>query len=121
MAAQDFIDQLRQLGYVVIERGGDRIEFVYKVETGKFAGQIIQLGFEVPGDFPLTPPSGPHLSPRLLPITNGGGSHPTGAIHPSNNFGPEWEYWSRPLKHWAETKRTVRDVLAHVRHLFDTQ
>lgn len=121
MAGSDFISQLRALGYSVTELGGNRVAFPYTVETGKFAGQLIQLGFVVPGDFPLSPPSGPHISPRLLPITNGGGTHPTGAIHPSQEFGADWEYWSRPLKHWQTTQRKAHDVLAHIRHLFDTQ
>lgn len=120
MAARDFIDQIRLLGYEVTERGGGRVSFPYLVESGKFAGQAIQLGFVAPGDFPVSPPSGPHVSPRLLPLANGG-THPAGCIQASNDFGPDWEYWSRPLKHWGETKRTVRDVVVHVHHLFDTQ
>jgi hypothetical protein len=120
MAAKEFIDQLRQLGYEVTEHGGGRISFLYVVESGRFAGQTIQLGFVAPGDFPASSPSGPHVSPRLLPLANGG-THPAGCIQASDEFGPDCKYWSRPLKHWAKTKRSVSDVMVHIRHLFDSQ
>jgi hypothetical protein len=120
MAYKDFVDGLKALGYDVRELGNNKVEFPYEIPCGKFAGQQIQLGFNGPPDFPLTPPSGPHISPQLLPITGGGGAHPRGGVHQSD-FGPTWEYWSRPLSHWPQTRRTVRDVMAHVHHLFDTQ
>jgi hypothetical protein len=46
-------------------------------------------------------------------------AHPNCGVHESP-FGGEWQYWSWPLSYWAQTKRKVRDVLAHVHHLFDT-
>jgi hypothetical protein len=98
--------------------GGGRVAFAYTILTGRFAEQQVKVGFQVPGDFPVTPPSGPHISPRLLP-NQPGGAHPTGGIHDSP-FGSEWHYWSRPMPNWTTTKRTVKDVLAHIRHLFDT-
>lgn len=120
MARADFIEQLRQLGFEAQDLGDGRVAFPYEIQLGKFAGQTVKLGFVVGEDFPLNPPSGPHVSPRLLPI-NPGGQHPAGGVNESPAFGPDWEYWSRPIKHWAETKRTARDVLAHVKRLFDTQ
>src|SRR2546422_880083 len=119
MPPKDFIDELKRLGFNVLEHGPDRVAFPYMVESGRFAGQTIQLGFIVPGDWNLSPPSGPHISPRLLPLQSGG-AHPSGGVHDSP-FGAEWQYWSRPIQHWAQTGRTVKDVIAHIRHLFDTQ
>jgi hypothetical protein len=121
MAYQDFVDGLRALGYEVEERGANRITFLYPVPVGKFAGQTITVGYEVPGDFPANPPSGPHIKPRLHPISGGNGSHPLGGIHEREAFGPEFQYWSRPMHHWATTKRTVKDVIAFLHKLFDTQ
>jgi hypothetical protein len=120
MAVQDFIDGLRNLGFEVRDLGSNRVAFPYIVPCGRFGDHAIELGFVVPSDFPLNPPGGPHVSPQLLPISGGGGAHPTGGVHASD-FGPTWEYWSRPLSHWPSTARSVRDVMAHVRHLFDTQ
>jgi len=120
MAAADFVDQLKSLGFDVTEHGDGKVSVRYVVESGKFVGTSIRLGFAIPGDFPLNPPSGPHISPRLLPMNNQGGPHPTHGIHDSP-FGADWQYWSRPMPNWADTKRSVRDVMAHVRHLFDTQ
>lgn len=119
MSRVDFIEQLKALGLEVHDLGDGKVYFNYTIVTGKFAGKEVKLGFQIPQDFPLTPPSGPHISPRLLP-NKSGGSHPEGGIQDSP-FGPDWHYWSRPIKdHWPLTKRTVKDVLAHVRHLFDT-
>lgn len=121
MAAKEFIDGLRALRYDVTERDANRVTFLYPVEVGKFAGQIVTIGYDVPGDFPLNAPGGPHVSPKLLPVTGGGGSHPSGAVHESPGFGPDFEYWSRPMHHWANTKRRVTDVLAYLHRLFETQ
>ena len=120
MGYQEFVNELRDLGLVVTEFPDGRVSFPYRVESGPFAGREVHIGFVVPQDFPVNPPGGPHISPRLLPITGGGGAHPAGGVLVSD-FGPDWEYWSRPLSHWATTKRTVKDVIAHVRHLFDSQ
>lgn len=119
MAQADFAEQLKTMGHEVQDHGDSKVSIPYVVPLGKFAGREIRLGFVVPGDFNITPPSGPHVSPELLPRVSGG-THPSGGIHESP-FGGGWQYWSRPLSHWAQTNRTVKDVLAHVRHLFDTQ
>jgi hypothetical protein len=120
MPKAEFVKELKELGYDVNELDGDRVWFPYQIPTGRLSGQEIKLGFVVPGDFNLNPPSGPHVSPRLLPMNPTQGPHPARGIHESAQFGPEWQYWSRPLSHWAQTKRQVRDVMAHIRHLFDT-
>lgn len=105
--------------YQVETAGEDRVSFPYTIPVGPLTGREIRLGFLVPGDFPLTPPSGPHVSARLHPLQSGG-SHPNGGILDSS-FGPDWQYWSRPHPNWASTDRTVRAYLAHVRQLFATQ
>jgi len=120
MANAEFVRQLREFGYDVQELDGDKVWFPYEIPCGRLATTKIKLGFVVPADFNLTPPSGPHVSPRLLPINASPGTHPNCGIHESPHFGAEWQYWSRPLNHWAQTKRTVRDVMAHINHLFDT-
>lgn len=119
MAQADFLKQLKDLGYCATELASGRIVFPYTIASGKFAGQKVRLGFDVPGDFNLTPPSGPHISPRFHP-NKSGGVHPDGGIQDSP-FGPEWHYWSRPISHWNQSERDVRVVMAHIRHLFDIQ
>lgn len=119
MPRQNFIDELRALGFDPIDHGDGRISFPFVIPTGKFAGTEIQLGFKVGEDFSVTPPGGPHMKPGLLPLASGG-THPSGGIHPSE-FGPDWQYWSRPFPRWNETNRTVKAYMAHIRHLFDTQ
>lgn len=41
MARQDFIDQLRALGYTVEDRGENRLAFQYTIPVGKFATKEI--------------------------------------------------------------------------------
>jgi len=119
MARSDFTDQLRSHGYDPVELGDGKVAFDYIIPVGQFAGKTIKLGFIVGEDFSLNPPSGPHVSPELLP-RQAGGSHPSGGIHESQ-FGNGWQYWSRPFPNWNRTDRTVRAYMSHIRHLFDTQ
>ncbi len=123
-----FIEGLRDLGYnpVALEGHPDHIVIDYEVQSGKFAGKHVRHGFIVPGDFPMTPPTGPHVSPEIHP-EKGEGQHPTGAIHKTHsvNFvqkaGGPWQYWSRPFPNWAESKRKVAVYMSHVAKLWETQ
>ena len=89
----------------------------HDVATGRFAGQHIRLGFEVPPDFPRTPPHGPHFSPCLLPANPSVKTHPD-RVH-NSNLGAEWRHWSRDFTHWRG-KEGVAGYLAFVAHLFAT-
>ena len=122
MSRQDFIDQLQKLGLQVQRIADDRVSFPYEIPVGRFAGQVIQLGFVVQDDFPLNPPaSGPHISPHLLPLNNQSQSHPEGGIHKSDPFGTDWQYWSRPHKDWQTTDRSAKAYMAFIRRLFESQ
>jgi hypothetical protein len=114
----EFARQLREMGFQVSEEETDRVRFAWVVPSGPHMGRELALGFVVAGDFPLTPPSGPHVSVRLFP-NRSGGEHPTGGVHDSP-FGSDWMYLSRPFLGWQASKQTVKDYMAHVRHLFDT-
>ncbi len=120
MGRQDFINQLTALGYEVEDLGNSKVAFNYVIPIGRLAEQRIKLGFLVAEDFPATPPSGPHVSPRLLPLNTTVKTHPNGGIHESKQFGPEWEYWSRPFHEWPRTDHTVRTYMAFIRRLFET-
>lgn len=119
MAYSDFVRQLGDLRLPFTDRGSNRVEVPYVVPIGRFKGTSITLGFEVPGDFPNSPPGGPHIKPRLLPLNPGASGHP-GRVAESP-FGPDWEYWSRPYEGWAGSDHSVRSYMAHVRRLFVTQ
>lgn len=92
------------LGLQGVARDGDRVLFTLVVPAGTLVGQERRIGVDVPPDFPLTPPPGPHVSP---PTT-----HPAGAVHASA-LGPDFVYWSRPATKWAEDRSTR----AWVRHV----
>ena len=135
VATQAFMAQLEEMGYEpeLLNGGaalaGDVLVFEYQVEAGPLAGERVKLALRPPPDFPMTPPGGPLVSPRVLPINpNQGSGHPRGAVHVAetgglSDPGGDWEYWSRPFPTppgWASTKRDVRAYMGHVRTLFAT-
>ncbi|MES2434860.1 MAG: hypothetical protein V4586_13680 [Pseudomonadota bacterium] len=120
---ENFKSGLAALGYTAAEVGDGNLAFKYVVEVGRLKGQVVTLGFNVPPDFPVTPPSGPHVKPHIHSM-QGGGVHPTGGVHPSSGYSglpDDFQYWSRPFPGWNETRKTVADYLAFVRHLWATQ
>ena len=80
----------------------DIVAFPYEIEVGPLAGETIMLAFKVPRDFGLAPPSGPLVSPHLMPITTAPAAatptapstRPAGGL---NDPGGTWQYWSRPF------------------------
>ena len=123
-----FMSGLRSLGLQPAKLPGrsDCVVFDYLVESGRFAGKSVRLGFIVPADFPNTPPTGPHVSPHLHAFCQGG-VHPTGGIHQQHavpfqaETGGQWQYWSRPFPGWAEERKTVAVYMSHIWRLWDTQ
>lgn len=108
MGSEELLTQLRKEGFDPVVLQGIAV-FDYTVELGTLASKQIRLGLAIPGDFPLTPPPGPHVSPRL--------GHPHGAVHVSP-LGADWEYWSRPCPSWSQCDRTVAAYMRHIRALF---
>jgi hypothetical protein len=112
---------LKELGYEVEDKGDNRLAFKYAIGAGRFKDQTITVGLEVPLDFNVTCPTGPHISPRLIPIS-GAMSNERSADSP--NFGAEWQYLSRPFgdqqKGWGRTNRTVKAYLRHIKRILET-
>jgi hypothetical protein len=121
MAARDFVEQLRALGYNPREPAAGLVEIDHQIPVGPRTGERIRLAFAIPPDFPLQPPSGPCVSPPLLPLhPDQSVGHPIGGVHPAPQLDENWQYWSRPFPGWQQTDRTVRAYMAHIRHLFAT-
>lgn len=115
----EFYRQLVELGFTPEKTDMDlRLFMEYTIPGGKFEGRVVKLGFEVPTDFPRSPPGGPHISPRLMPL-NSGAAHPDRAAE--SGFGGDWLYLSRPYPNgqW-KGKKGVAEYLAYVDHLFIT-
>src|SRR5689334_16121311 len=109
MAATDFLEQLRGLGFEPSDIGSGRIVVPYVVESGKFAGHPIRLGFTVADDYSLNPPGTLHVSPHLLPLHPSSDlGHPAGGVHANQSFDSTFQYWSRPLQHWQQSQRSAR-------------
>jgi hypothetical protein len=118
-----FIQGLKELGHEPEEdRGDNRVVFKYGIAAGRFQGQTIFVGIEVPTDFNVTCPTGPHISPRLIPINPNGAGNDRAAESP--NFGLDWEYLSRPFRDqregWNRTSRDVKAYMRHVKHILET-
>jgi hypothetical protein len=117
-----FKEGLKQLGYDPEDRGDNRLAFKHPIAAGRFQGQTILVGIEVPSDFNVTCPTGPHISPRLIPINPSGVGNDRAAESP--NFGADWEYLSRPFRDqregWNRTSRDVKAYLRHVKYILET-
>jgi len=116
MATDTFREGLEALGYTVELKDTDKVIIPLTIAEGRFSNQNIRVGFQVPGDFPMSSPSGPHIAPRLIPISNAQ-DHTRAAESPP--FGAEWLYLSRPFSQWAH-KRTVKRYMEYVTHLLNT-
>jgi hypothetical protein len=113
---QAFIEGLKALGHEPEDKGDNRVAFKYRIAAGRYADREITIGIEVPTDFNVTCPTGPHISPRLIPINPSGTANDRSADSPA--FGQEWQYLSRPfVDQQAGWNRTCRDVKAYLRHV----
>ncbi|MBV9871515.1 MAG: hypothetical protein JO214_12925 [Frankiaceae bacterium] len=108
MALADLQEALIAEGYAA-SITGDFVTFPYVVPVGAHAGTTVQIGLQAP-DFPINPPGGVHVSPRL--------QHPGDSAHHASTLGPAWIYWSRPYPDWPQSARSASDYLAHLRKLF---
>jgi len=124
MGISDIKEQLEAMGYAVKTYPdspgypGGFVAFTYVVPHGRFMGKEVEIALNAP-QFPLVPPSGPYISPHLLPVKPYGQQHPLDGIHARNVPTPEFQYWSRPYQAWNESGKTVRDYLCFIRTLFD--
>lgn len=117
-----FKDGLKQLGYRPEDKGDTLVAFDHTISDGRFAGTIVTVGIEVPLDFPVNCPTGPHITPRLIPIDTGALDNKRAAE--STQFGEKWQYLSRPfraqMEGWNRTKRDVKSYLWHIKEILNT-
>lgn len=125
-----FVDGLRAMGYdpKAVKNRFDHIVIDYVVQSGRYTGRSVRLGFVVPQDFPVITPTGPHVSPRIHPAHPASDiGHPLGGIHESQSaafqqdIGGEWQYWSRPYPGWVASKKTAAAYMSHIYQLWETQ
>jgi hypothetical protein len=126
VAAADFINELRALGYDVNDSSpgpqlGEQTvaRFAYRIPLGTKARDVVTLGLIVPPDYPMVCPSGPYMSPHMLPLNTSTSEPPYGGISDgSGTFGDGWQYWSRPYQDWTQSPRNARAYMRHIAHLF---
>ena len=120
-----FAKQLRDAGANVLELGENHVMIpAYRVPEGKFEGLEVDLGIVVPADFPLTPPSGPHVH-KLIHPNRKDAPHPHGHVHASvkhsEHFKDGWQYWSRPYPNWSSGAKNAVRYMEYVRELWESQ
>jgi hypothetical protein len=116
-------EELEALGYEVqIVRSFAILD--YEVDIGPLDGTIIKLALDGSGH-PHSPPSGPYVSPWLLPLRPDGSPAPLGGVHDARQrdfpteIAGEWQYWSRPFNEWTAQGRSAKAYLdVHLRRLF---
>lgn len=120
MRAQQWIADLRALGFDAGLMIANTVAFPFTIPVGSFIGTNVRIAVAVPEDV-LTPPTGICVTPRLLPIhPDQSIPHPRGGVHEAPHLGPEWQYLSRPFTGWLQSTRDAAAYLAHIRHLFAT-
>jgi hypothetical protein len=119
-----YIDGLKQLGYKpeeLKEPGENRVAFSYVIREGRFKDRTVLVGVEVPPDFPVTCPTGPHISEKLIPMNPNGTGNDKAVDSP---FGTDWMYLSRPLdvgnEGWNRTTKEVKAYIKHVKRILET-
>lgn len=117
MGNQELLNQLLSKGLEAWMHTNDFVCFKFLIPHGKYKGTLLEIALTAP-QFPMIPPTGPHIKPHLLPITGGGGVHPYGGIHARNLPTSEFQYWSRPFTGWT-SGMNIDDYLAFIRTLFD--
>jgi hypothetical protein len=110
--------QLEELGLTAEIIDNQFVSFPYKIPHGRFRDKEIEIALEAP-QFPLNPPSGPFIKPHIMPISGGGGTHPTGGIHQNNRPTSDWQYWSRPFHNWNASTKDAKTYLAFIRTILD--
>ena len=112
MAHRELVEELKAAGYdpqILQGAGVDFVAFKYRVPIGELAGEEVLVALTAP-DWPINPPGGPHVSPRI--------HHPGDNNHHQSPLGPTWIYWSRPHPRWADGDRSLEEYLTHMRTLF---
>lgn len=117
-----FIEGLKQLGYNPDNPDGGKVSFSYTIKAGRFKDQVITVGVDVPADFNVTCPTGPHIKPMLIPMNPQGTGNDRAAESPQ--FGSDWQYLSRPFvdqsEGWNRTSRDVKAYLHHIKRILET-
>ena len=119
---EKFIDELKQLNFNPESKDGNRVAFNYSIKDGRFKDQAIQIGLEIPQDYPVNPPPGPHITPALIPVNGTSTDNAKAVTSPA--FGNDWLYLSRPFRDnqagWNRTHRDARSYLKHIKNILDT-
>lgn len=110
--------QLVELGISTEIKYDKFVVFPFIIPHGRFRNKEVEIALDAP-QFPLNPPSGLYIKPHLLPISGGGGMHPTGGIHKNDIPTNEWQYWSRPFRNWSNSEKNAKTYLAFIRTIMD--
>ena len=104
---EEFVELISARGCKAELRGG--LVVVQLVPPlGPLAGQTVDVGTDVPGDFPRVPPHWVHLAENVsLP----------GGKPKASELGAGWLKWSRQHPEWRADHEPGSQWLAHIRSL----
>jgi hypothetical protein len=119
--AELFLSEIKDRGYdASLVKGADNSDYVvikdYEINSGRFAGRIIDLGIFPTPEYPRNVGSAIHVkadpqlyekSDTLANVRNITDSH----------LGPEWRYWSNNFN-W-KTEGSARRLLSQINTIFD--
>jgi hypothetical protein len=100
MGPSKLADEFQKSGFSVEIRGDFVVIKNYVVPIGRFANQTIELAFQTPADYEVTPPGGFHTSPHLGTVGHN-------AVH-NSPLGSTFAYWSRPIQGWPKQRNSKR-------------
>jgi hypothetical protein len=81
----------------------------YTIVNGPLAGNKCDVAFERVNTVPYCFPAAIHTRPAMVAM-----NMQNGLRTQASNIGPEWQYWSRLLRH----EQTPRNVVAHIASIF---
>jgi hypothetical protein len=127
VGAHVLANQLRELGYVVDDSVPQAVgnpaqvgfvQFDYTIKLGGRRGEVVQIGFIAPNDFPVNPPGGIYVKGELRPISSDSALPHGGVSDATTVLGARWRYWSRTHDTWNRSPRDAAAWMKHVDRLF---
>ena len=115
------VADLTAMGFTVTPTQAGDLAFAvvteFRVEFGRFAGRVIDLGLPAPPNYPISVGSSIHVraTPQLLEFEN----VPNVRNIIASPLGPEWRYWSHNFGWAGETERSTARLMGQVRAIFE--
>jgi hypothetical protein len=115
------VADLTAMGHTVVPTQAGDLAFAvilgYRVEFGRFAGRVIDLGMPAPPNYPISVGASIHVraAPQLLEYEN----VPNVRNVIASPLGSDWRYWSHNFGWVTEVERSTARLMGQVRAIFE--